>query len=93
MEYGSSMRFSISVPVSTKACGARRLLTLRAVLVCQFLIRCASSSDDVGLQDRVDVVGISQHLLVIDDREEGGRAVGGEATPRAGPNTSPIDRR
>ena len=34
----------LGVPVKTKACGARRLLTLRAVLVCQFLIRCASSS-------------------------------------------------
>ena len=38
------MRFSTGVPVSTKAYGERSDFTRRAVLVCQFLIRCASSS-------------------------------------------------
>ena len=43
-EASSSMRFSIGVPVSTRRYSGDRPLTERAVLVAQFLIRCASSS-------------------------------------------------
>ena len=35
--------------------------------------------DDVRLQKGVDVVGVAEHLLVIDDREERRLAIGGEA--------------
>ena len=44
IEASSSIRFSIGVPVSTSRYGGLSPLTESAVLVAQFLIRCASSS-------------------------------------------------
>src|SRR6185295_740928 len=71
------MRFSIGVPVRTKANGERSDFTRRAVLICQFLMRCASSSTTTSGCNTSLMSGASP--FVVHDGEECGFAVGGEA--------------
>ena len=87
------MRFSSGVPVSTKANGDASDLTLRAVLVGQFLMRCASSRITTsGLSRWLISSSVPHHLLVVDQREEGrlrvkpqalGTQTGDDRTPRS----------
>ena len=69
IEASSSIRFSIGVPVSTRRYGGVSPLTESAVLVAQFLIRCASSSTTRSGSQLPDDLEVAQQLLIIDDEE------------------------
>ncbi len=68
-EASSSIRFSIGVPVSTSRYVGVSPLTESAVFVCQFLIRCASSSTTSSGFQRADDVEVAEELLIIDDEK------------------------
>src|ERR1700686_5120469 len=68
------MRFSMGVPVRTKAYRLRRRFTACAVLVLQFLMRWASSGfvehDNIRREPRIYVQRVGHHLLIVDDGEK-----------------------
>ena len=91
IEASSSIRFSIGVPVSTRRYSGASPLTERAVLVAQFLIRCASSSTTRSGSHRADDLEVAEQLLIIDD-EEPFLALGVEGLAFVGRAVDDLDR-
>ena len=69
IDASSSIRFSIGVPVKTRRYVGVSPFTESAVLVAQFLIRCASSSTTRSGSQLPDDLEVAEQLLIIDDEE------------------------